>query len=320
MSRLQARHYVYIFIGAVIIYVLFSNLFGVAGQTTFSGGTVSVPGSSAYWTTETKSSGNSNKIQKASKISYDKSYASATDDVAVAPKNKRMVIRKSRVEMKVTNILTALSEVKALTARSNGFVSSSYFYDRGKYERNQAQMVLRIPTEGLVDAIESLKKIAVKITAENMSGQDITDQYTDLQSKLKTLESANEQLMLIMKKARKIPDILSVLREQQRIQAKIDLLKGRIQYFKQSVSLSTVTVILVQEAISQPQIDKPSFITQAFKSALDNLLEFCKQVLATSIYLVVYIIPLLLVWLVILALVFYVGHYVYKRVVYKDKM
>ncbi len=108
-------------------------------------------------------------------------------------------------------------------------------------------MIIRVPAEKLDEALETIKADAIEVQSENQSGQDVTSQYVDLESQLKNLEAAEEQLMEIMQKAEKTEDVLNVFNQLTSIRGQIESIKGQMKYFEESAALSAITVRLVAE-------------------------------------------------------------------------
>jgi hypothetical protein len=147
-------------------------------------------------------------------------------------------------------------EIADLAVEMGGFVVSSNLY-QSTYGPNQievpeANMTIRVPSEQLDAALGKIKEGAIDITYENRSGQDVTSQYVDLQSRLKAKQEAEKNLLKIMDTATNAEDVLAIYMQVQNIQTEIESLKGQIQYYDESVALSAVSIRLVAEETVQP--------------------------------------------------------------------
>jgi len=98
-------------------------------------------------------------------------------------------------------------------------------------------IIIRVPAERLDEALDQLIGLAVEVDSESISRQDVTQEYTDLTSRLRNLESAEAQLMTIMDGAVKTEDVLAVYNELVAVQGQIEVIKGQMQYFEQSARL-----------------------------------------------------------------------------------
>ncbi len=134
---------------------------------------------------------------------------------------ERVVIQNADLTVVVPDVEKRMKEIEAMAKKMNGFVVSSNLYQ--SYARNniqvpEATVVIRVPAEKLDEVLDLIKKDAVEVQNENRSGEDVTNQYVDLQSQLKAKQAAEEQLLKIMQNAEKTEDVLAVYQQLQMIQ------------------------------------------------------------------------------------------------------
>ena len=137
-----------------------------------------------------------------------------------------------------------------------------------------AQIVFRVPSAQLNTALDQVKKGAVDVQDETLSGQDITSQYVDLQSRLTAKEAEADQLTKIMQNATKTQDVLDVYEQLQQVDSDIEVMKGQIQYDQQAAQLSAITVhVVAAETIKPIQVGgwKPQGTA---RDAIQNLVYF----------------------------------------------
>jgi hypothetical protein len=228
--------------------------------------------------------------------------------------SKRMIIKRVYVDLLVKDPAGAISKAADLTQKLGGFVVSSSL--RNADEKGpqpqlnrvvRATITFRVPTAQLDQALAGLRSIAVRVISENITGQDITADYIDQQSRLNNLKAAESKLKEIMDKATRSRDVIAAYKEIVDIRGQIDRVEGRIKYYKESVDLSSVTVNFKSEE-KQPFVNVAEWqikttIKNAFISlinALNSLFVFALRFFI--IYLSVIIlccIPLaLIVWIV----------------------
>jgi hypothetical protein len=161
-----------------------------------------------------------------------------------------------------------------------GFVVSSNVYQTTFDDQllaNRASITIRVPAERLDEALDQIKEDVVEIRNEGVSGQDVTQEYTDLQSQLRNLEAAEEELREIMDAAVDSEDVLEVFEHLRQVRQEIEITKGRIQYLDQSARLSAISVELLPDVVTQPlQIGrwKPQGTAKAALEALIQALQF----------------------------------------------
>jgi len=141
----------------------------------------------------------------------------------------RLVIQTADLSIVVKDVGARVQSIQAMAKQMGGFVVSVNVYQT--YAANgiqvpQAQVVVRVPQEKLDEALAEIKKDTVDVPNETRSGQDVTDQYTDLQSRLTAKQAAEAQLLKIMESADKTEDVLAVYQQLQQVQSDIEVLKG----------------------------------------------------------------------------------------------
>jgi len=192
--------------------------------------------------------------------SEEESFKSVMDAAAVQAGQSpvsanRLVVRNAELTIVVADVNARVKAIEAMADGMGGFVVSSNTYQT--YASNgakvpQAEITIRVPAEKLNAALDQIKANTVEAPAENITGQDVTDRYVDLQSQLKAKEAAEAQLLKIMENADKTEDVLAVYQQLQQVQSDIDVLKGQIKYYEQAAALSAISVTIVAEQGIQP--------------------------------------------------------------------
>jgi hypothetical protein len=171
-----------------------------------------------------------------------------------------------------------------------GFVASSSTAKDGNDVR--AQMVLRIPSEHMDEALGRLRALAVEVREEGVSGDDVTGEYVDLNSRLKNLEAAEEQLRGILARADKTEDVLQVFEQLKNVRGEIEQVKGRMQFLSQAAAMATINLTLLPDKPAQP-VEAPGWRPEGVaKSALETLIRSLQSLVNVGIWLALYILPM----------------------------
>ena len=210
----------------------------------------------------------------------------------------RMVIKNASLSIVVEEPGASITAISQMADDLGGFVVSSNLYrtqtDRD-FEVPQANITIRVPAEKLDQALEVIKSGAGQILSENVSGQDVTQEYTDLESRLRNLENAEQQLNEIMEGAWNTDDVLAVYNRLVEVQEQIEVIKGQMKYYEQSAALSAISVsIQANEAVQPLTIGgwQPVGVAKRAISALINTLKFLADLL---IWIILYILPVALI-------------------------
>lgn len=215
---------------------------------------------------------------------------------------KQMVIMNADLSIAVDDPAISLDEIQKLAKELGGFTVSSNLYKTltpAGIEVPEAYVTIRVPAERLDEAMEKIKNMtgdAEKYTlTENISGQDVTQEYTDLQSRLRNLEEADAKLSEFYEKAANTEDALAIYNQKMQVTEQIEVLKGQIQYYEQSVAKSAITVRLQsKETIAPITIAgwQPSGVA---RDALQALINFGKGLVNFLIWVGILVLPVLLV-------------------------
>jgi hypothetical protein len=186
----------------------------------------------------------------------ERGYTSGTGSVDAVV--DRMVIYNAEMEIAVQNPETAMDAVIEMAEDAGGFVVSSNlsrtYYEEGSLPR--ATLTVRVPAgqlDSIMNAIKDLTPVPSEdVLYENVSGQDVTAEYTDLESRLRNLEAAEEALVALMEDARDPEDVLNVFDELTYYRGEIELVKGRMRYLEESAALSAISLTIVPKESLQP--------------------------------------------------------------------
>jgi hypothetical protein len=209
----------------------------------------------------------------------------------------RMVIKNASLSIVVEEPAATMDLISSLAESLGGYVVSSNLYrvqmDSG-LEIPQASITIRVPAETLDQALDEIKSGAGQVLNEYVSGQDVTQEYTDLGSRLRNLERAEEQLVEILEVSYETEDVLSVYNRLVDIREQIEVIKGQMQYYEQSAALSSISVdIQANEAVQPLRIGnwQPVGVAKKAIQALINTLKFLANAL---IWIGLYILPVAL--------------------------
>ncbi len=219
---------------------------------------------------------------------------------------ERLVIKNANLSLVVDDPARSMSAISKLAEEMGGYVVSANLYEtqlESGAKVPRATITVRVPAERFTEALERIKQESKQIPLnENISSQDVTREYTDLQSRLRNLEAAEAQLKEIMASATKTEDVLNVYQQLVQVREQIEVIKGQIQYYEQSAALSAISVDLIANEAVQPLrigIWQPVGTAKNAVQALINTLQFIGRVL---IWLALYFLPTLLVLYLIIGL------------------
>jgi hypothetical protein len=169
---------------------------------------------------------------------------------------ERLVVRTANLSIVVHDPAESARQISALADELGGFVVSSNVYETTFSDAGvtavRASITIRVPADSLDEALDRIEAGATEVQSRTVTGEDVTQQYTDLQSRLRNLEAAEAQLREIMASADKTEDVLAVYNQLVQTRGEIETVKGQIQYYEQSARLSSITVDMIPDVAAQP--------------------------------------------------------------------
>jgi hypothetical protein len=224
---------------------------------------------------------------------------------------ERLIIRNASLDLVVPDTETALDEINDLVGELDGYIVESNVY---KYQEGlQAHVMLRIPAESFDDALARFRALASEVRSENISGQDVTEEYVDLRSRLRYLEATETRLLEFLEEAEDTEAALAVYEQLQRIQADIEHVKGRMQYLEQSAAMATVNINLTPDELAQPIQVGGWHPEGTLRDAFQSLIRVLQFLVDAVIVIVVLVIPILVVIAIPFALLFFVVRGIVRR-------
>ncbi|MEX2144092.1 MAG: DUF4349 domain-containing protein [Anaerolineales bacterium] len=211
---------------------------------------------------------------------------------------ERLVIKSANLSIVVTSPDQRMEEIAAMAERLGGFVVSSSIYQtylNNGGEATGAYITIRVPSELFQQALDDIRAGAVDVPTDNQSGQDVTAEYTDLQSRLRNLESAEDMLRQIMEDATDTEDVLNAFNQLNYITEQIEVLKGQIQYYEESSALSAISVELIANEAVQPIQVNPWDLSAIAKQAIEALIRALQGIAEALVWFALYVLPIVLV-------------------------
>ena len=234
--------------------------------------------------------------------------AASPGAVSQAADVERMMIYTGRLAIVVDDTAVSMNRIKEIVSSFGGYVanSSSWYEGDPESEQLRAHMTIRVPAESLDEAITRVKDLATKVSQEELSGEDVTEEYTDLSAQVRNLEATETELRELLREVREsqgeADQILKVHQRLTEVRGQIERLKGRVQYLERSSALARVDIDIFPEELKKPVVEsgwRPAGIVRNAARALVNTLQVLAGILIwLLIYSPVIAIPVVIVLLV----------------------
>ncbi|MFH1253583.1 MAG: DUF4349 domain-containing protein [Candidatus Uhrbacteria bacterium] len=221
-------------------------------------------------------------IANTKKIVFDQGSTTGGETAAEVDQK---IIKTGYLDLVVDAVDETVVKITALASGKGGYIQSSSVYERENGTK-YGTVAIRIPATEFENSLTDIKKLATAINTESASGQDVTEQYTDLEARLKNAQAQETEYLEILKKAVTVNDILAVQSYLGETRGQIESLQGQIKYLSNLTSYSTITVSLSEE----PTINLPTKEFRpwtAVKEAAQSLVAVAQTLFITLIWLVI---------------------------------
>lgn len=223
----------------------------------------------------------------------------------------RKLIYKARVTMEVDDYGAVQTEIRNLIQLSGGYLLE-FSESKTEYERG-GTFVIKVPSSGFMGFLNRLEEMSPDHYESRITGEDVTEEYVDLDSRLNALQVTEQRLLVFMEKASRADELVEFSRELSRVQQDIEAIKGRMRYLDQNVAYSTIEARIYERAEGSSRIksaDAP--FGQRLSDTLVAVLNGISVVLQELIIFIIAAIPVVFVF-GILASPFYLWYRHHSR-------
>ena len=240
-------------------------------------------------------------------------------EVSNAILNERKMIRSANVTVEVENFDEAYGKLNTFIL-GIGFIQETNINTEKVYVDNKQKLVkrgsivLRVDSSKFDKVLNSIKGIG-DVYNWNINGQDVTDKFIDIESRLRLLKLEEGRLEEYLKKLTDLDQIFKTESRLTEITQEIESLTGNLKKMSDLVELSTITINMNEKIPGKVEQVKPATYGQRL---LANLMDSLKGVLNFCGELVIILVAALPV-LILLGLFIIIILFIYKRIPKRKK-
>ncbi|MCY7376262.1 MAG: DUF4349 domain-containing protein [Pyrinomonadaceae bacterium] len=239
-------------------------------------------------------------------VSLNQAEQTQTAPVAV----ERKIIRNADLQLEANAPEEAQIKISQIAEGKGGFVveTQSSASDVKAATRDTVSMTVRVPSAKFDEALNEIRGTASRVIAENVKGEDVTEEFIDIEARLKTQKALEAQFLEIMKRSNSVADALNVQTEIARVRGEIEKIEGRKRFLESQASLSTIKIRLqTPNAFSANSAGFFYQLKQAFGSGFDAALSF----ILVLVTMLIALLPFLL--FIVLPLYFVIRYFLRKN-------
>lgn len=148
-----------------------------------------------------------------------------------------LLVYTAQITVAVFEVAASLAQVEELGRELGGFLA----------RRDDSTITIRVPSARFDDALKRLEKVG-DMLHRNVSAEDVTEEFRDLEVRLKSAHAVQERLTQLLAKAVKVEESVMIERELDRVTGEIDRIEGRMKFLRDRAAFSTITVTFSSKA------------------------------------------------------------------------
>ncbi len=211
-----------------------------------------------------------------------------------------MIIKNAEIKLQVESTDIAIDRATQVVGDADGYIISSRVWYQAHYDGKNykyATITIGVPVQQFERTLSRLRGLAVQVVDETASGEDVTDQFVDLQSQLTNLEATRERIKSFLDQAKTVDEALRINQELANVEAQIEQIKGQMNYLQDRSSFSTITINfepVLPEILPTPTPEPiPWQPGETFKDARETVTRAYQGIMDFLIWFFVVLVPIL---------------------------
>lgn len=183
---------------------------------------------------------------------------------------ERKLIKDGNLEFEVDQLATARKTIFEAVSNYKGYVSTDQEFNPPGRKSNT--LVLRVPSENFDKLLEDATKGIERFDNKEITVKDVTEEFLDIEARLKTKKELEKRYLDILKQAKKVTDLLEIEKQIGQLRSEIESIEGRLHYLQNQVSFSTLTITLYESISTQTKFGQE--FKNGFQEGWNNLVWF----------------------------------------------
>ncbi|WP_249872428.1 DUF4349 domain-containing protein [Oceanobacillus saliphilus] len=162
----------------------------------------------------------------------------------------RKIIYTANLQIEVKNFQQTLNTIQSQVANRGGYIVDSNMQGYAENDSINGHVTVRIPQDQFREFIQVVEDGSSKVLESSISGQDVTEEFIDLESRLKSKRVVEERLLSFMEQAEKTEDLLTISADLAKVQGEMEEITGRMNYLENRTDLATVTIYMEENNVT----------------------------------------------------------------------
>jgi hypothetical protein len=186
-----------------------------------------------------------------------------------APEVDERIVRTGTLDLSIKrgHFEDTWGDAQGVAHAFGGYVISASRSGAGRDART-GTISMRVPAGRFDQAVDRLRKLTgVKVEQLDVASQDVTQEYVDVQSRLRHDQAVEGRLVALLAQTKTVSEVLSVQTRLDQVQEQIEVERGRIQYLDKLTTMSTIDVTIHERGTAGTTHHTRSVLGQAWHDA-----------------------------------------------------
>lgn len=191
---------------------------------------------------------------------------------AIEPADAK-IIKTANLRFETSDLEKTQAQIMGVIQRYNGYVQSD---NSGKnYAQHYHNLSLRVPTQNFQNVLDDISKGVTQFDEKTISQQDVTEEFVDIQARLKAKRALEDRYLSLLVKAKNVKEMLEIERELSKIREQIERAEGRLKYLGNKVSMSTLHIQFYKTIVeTKTGLSYGNKLTNALKNGWNGITSF----------------------------------------------
>lgn len=157
---------------------------------------------------------------------------------------ERKIIKSGELRFQTRDLAETEKLILDVVSELGGYVSNNNTYSSD--DRISQNISVRVPADKFDNLLERVSENARKIDYRNIHSQDVTEEFIDIEARLRTKKELENRYLELLKRATKVEELVAIEKEIGTLRSEIESIEGRLKYLNNQVSLSSLTIDFYQ--------------------------------------------------------------------------
>ena len=185
---------------------------------------------------------------------------------------ERKIIKQGTIRFKTTDVNRTKLLIVQAVIELNGYIANDNAYHYS--EQVEHKLIIRVPADKFDALLATISESVDQLESKNIDVLDVTEEYIDIEARIKTKKDLQNRYREILKQATKVEEILQIEKEMGNLQTEIESVEGQMRYLKDKISFSILNVTYYQYQAKSSAFDFSSRIVDGIKNGWEVFLWF----------------------------------------------